>query len=107
MPMDILGAGEKNKCLLCYFRVLSWFFFMLPIATAIVWGVLVTSNAPDVELRPSYLHDHTVGGIGIMMIAVSITLCLLAFVKIRWNNWRFKKTHMVMLCTGWFLLIAF
>jgi quinol-cytochrome oxidoreductase complex cytochrome b subunit len=92
-----------------YFRILSWFFFILPAVTAIFWGILVTSNAPELGEGEvvSYLHEHTVGGIGIILIAISIALCILAFVKIRWNNWRFKRTHMVMLSTSWFILVAF
>jgi hypothetical protein len=128
MPMDILGAGEKNKCMMVYFRILSWFFFMLPLVTAVFWGFLVLSNKPDESdghtleqkqvlcdlagipidgRKPDYMHDHTVAGIGIMMIAVSMCLGLLAFVKIRWSNWRFKRTHMMMLCFAWLLLVAF
>jgi hypothetical protein len=31
----------------------------------------------------------------------------MAFVKMRWNNWRFKRAHMFMLITGWLSLVAF
>jgi hypothetical protein len=104
IPIDILGAGAKNKCLIMYFRIIAWFYFVVAIVTPIFWGILVYSNAPpelseEVTSQEDYvprdfIQEHTAGGIGIILICISLGLGLLAFVKIRWNNWRFKRSNM-------------
>ena len=97
MPNDLL-TGPKSSAITWYFRIISMAYIVLPFVTLIFWGALVytegASNADKTSSKEA-VHEHKVGGASIIILGFSFLLAALAIFKIRWNNWRFKRTHAI------------
>ena len=85
-----------------YIQIVGYCYICFPIVTLIVWGALMFNLASDDacsdESRDLDIKNETfLGGISIYLIGAAALFCVLVMNKISWNNYRFKKQHMVVL----------
>jgi hypothetical protein len=112
MPNDLI-PGNKSSAMTWYLRIITWSYIILPFVTIIFWGILVYTEADDKaskivvtkEDAETKIHKYHMAGGSIAVLGISLILMLLGIFKIRWNNWRFKGSHAIMLLSSVTLFI--
>ena len=103
-----------------YLAVLTYWQIILPFLIVTFWGVLLiydsvadTEKADDAEeivcdaddqlcearraVQGNNVANQYIGGISVLLLGFASIFLLLALNKIRWNNWRFKQTHLILM----------
>lgn len=74
-------SGPAPGWLKSYLMAVAFFMMATPLITIVAWTLILFSNG------------HSRAAISVLLLGLSAQLGLLGFMKIKWNNWRFKRAH--------------
>jgi hypothetical protein len=100
LKFDIYPGG-KPRWLELYLMVITGCLLVLPLVTIVLWAIMLWS------------HGDNRAAWSVVLLGFAIWMGTFGFLKIKWNNWRFKKQHrFIMLAaylswTAWQFVIVF
>lgn len=100
LMFDLFGH-EKPNGLVTYLLIVGYSFLIMPFATLIVWAAILFSQG------------HPNAAASVILLGLSALLLVYGILKIKWNNWRFKNSHLqiilvqYLLVTAWQFIMAF
>lgn len=110
---EILGNIVKPGRWVGYLSMVGYSYMIMPFVTLFVWFFSLMKDASKHDKTLDYKNPTFMAAISVLLIGISMILFMLVMQKIRWNNYRFKQTHMIMLLlsvatfTAWQFCIAF
>ena len=100
LTFDLFGH-EKPDGLVTYLLIVGYSFLIMPFVTIIVWAVTL------------FVEGHPKAGASVFLLGLAALLLVYGILKIKWNNWRFKNSHLwiilvqYLLVTTWQFIMAF
>jgi hypothetical protein len=97
VPMDLELA--QSQFVNVYLRVVGWSMLVAPLITLIVWSIILTYNNETDPLKAQYMG----AGTSVFLLGLTAGLTGYNVLRIRWNNFRMKITHMIIAGVTYFL----
>jgi len=92
--------AQTPNCIKNYLSFMSWVYLVLPFLTIAVWSITLISDAAS--------SGYSVApAICLILILLSTILLVLDVMKIKWNNWRFKRVNLALQITALVLFTIF
>ena len=91
LKLRILEGQKKPKIVEVYLRGVIWAILASPFVTIAVWSTFL------------FIHKYKRAGITVIMLGLAIWLMMYSLLKIKWNNWRFKSAHRLIMLSSYIL----
>ena len=117
LDFEILGNIVKPPRWITYISVIGYSYMIYPFVTLLLWFSVLLKDSSKLSDLPGYGFDYTnprlMGALSVLLVGVALVSFLIVMMKIQWNNYRFKYSHMLILIlamvlfTAWQFMITF
>mmetsp|Transcript_19871 Transcript_19871/g.24572 ORF Transcript_19871/g.24572 Transcript_19871/m.24572 type:complete len:212 (+) Transcript_19871:171-806(+) len=110
LDFEIFGNIIKPMRWIVYLSAIGYSYLLLPFVTLILWVFYLFKDAKklddNVGLGMGHKNPVAMAAFSVFLIGIAAVTFTMTFQKIRWNNYRFKVSHMVMLLTSLLFFVS-
>lgn len=106
LDFEILGNIIKPTGTVTYLSIIGYSYLLFPFVTLIFWGAVLIKDASRYEQDLNKRNPVFLGAISVFLLGLAIFFMAVAFMKISWNNYRFKMSHAILCIISYLLLTA-
>ena len=98
---EILGNIIKPARWITYISIIGYSYLVFPFVTLFLWFAVLLKDAYKLSDLPGFESDYTnpriMGAVSVLLVGTAMISFMLVMMKIQWNNYRFKMSHMLIL----------
>ena len=95
LDFEIFGNTIKSNTFVVYYSIVGYSYFIWPLICLILWAATVIKDGTTRGQILNIENPKLMGGVSIFLLGFSFFMVIVVALKITWNNYRFKSSHLI------------